>query len=415
MRRPTLAIAALIAALSGCGKHATDPTGGAPGPPAPELVASQPVPRATGVLYDSEIWGQFSRALDGRTVTPTSVFLKLDGQRIPIAVSYDGISRRIFLEPTVTLELQRTYTVEFATAVHAADGTPIASGVFFQFTTNSLRRVVYDYPLPGALEGPVSALGWGGTQGPINNLLYEVYASTDSLAVESRSVPSLVRSVFTRLVPATAWPLGGTVYWAITSENVTTHERLAGPVRSFRILDTSTPIDSVTISALDHGSNDTRVRGSSYCSRLEVPCGPNFNGSIHWDYGLLPANIRMASASIRLITTDPYVGSVPAAQPTVWMAQNDWTACSVLAPGPPFNELSGFLASGVAASASEADFSSDRLAGLIEAQYRRRTLLYGTLVRAGQNISFHSRLVANPSLSPRVVVRFYRVPPPAAP
>ena len=288
------------------------------GPPAvPELVATQPAPRATGVLYDSEFWGQFSRPLDGRTVSTTSVFLKLDGQRVPIAVSYDGLTRRIVLRPTVTLELQRTYTAEFSTAVHAADGTPIAPNVYFQFTTNSLRRASYDYPLAGALEGPFVTLGWGGTKGPDGNILYDLYASTDSLEVERRQSPSIAHSVFTRFVPAAAWPMGATVYWSLTSENVTTHERLPGSVRSFRVLDANTPIDSMEIQTRDHGSSDNRLRISNYCNQVEVPSGPNFNCSFHWEYAGIPLGVRLAGATMKLTTTDVNVGSIPAAQPAV--------------------------------------------------------------------------------------------------
>ncbi|HXS23174.1 MAG TPA: Ig-like domain-containing protein, partial [Gemmatimonadales bacterium] len=254
MRRPSLSILVLVACLSGCSKHATDTTGPPPAPPVPELVAMQPPARSLSALYDSDIWGQFDRALDPHTVSTLSVYLKLDAQRIPITVSYDATSHRVTLKPTVVLELQRTYTVEFSTTIKGTDGTPLAPGVFFQFTTNSLRRPVYDYPLTSSLEGPVATLGWGGTQGPTNNLFYEVYVSTDSSAVKTRTAPMLARSVFTRYVPAVGWPLGTTVYWAVTSENLTTHERLDGSLRSFQTLDPSTPLDSVTITTLDHGS-----------------------------------------------------------------------------------------------------------------------------------------------------------------
>src|SRR5262249_53118161 len=125
---------------------------------------------------------------------------------------------------------------------------------FFQFTTNSLRRLVYDFPLQGDLEGPLTTVGWGGTQGPTNNLVYELYASTDSQQVLARTAPLLMRSVLTRFVPAAAWPMGSTVYWSITSENRTTHERLDASLRSFRTVDASTPLDSIVISASDVGS-----------------------------------------------------------------------------------------------------------------------------------------------------------------
>src|ERR1051325_9619371 len=90
------------------------------------------------------------RPLDGRTVSPLTVFLKLDGQRVAITTNYDGSTRRIFVHPIPLLELQRTYTVEFSPGVKGFDGTPLPTDVFYQFTTNSLRRVVYDYPVDDA-------------------------------------------------------------------------------------------------------------------------------------------------------------------------------------------------------------------------------------------------------------------------
>src|SRR5215467_1039875 len=188
MRRLSLPLLVLIATLSGCSKHSTDSTAPPAAPPVPELVAMQPPARSPSAIYDSAIWAQFDRPLNPRTVDTLNVYLKLDGQRIPITVAYDAASQRVTLTPEVVLQLQRTYTVEFSTAVKGADGTPIAPGVFYQFTTNSLRRPSYDFPV-AALEGPVATLGWGGTQGPSGNILFELYASTDSNAVLARTAP----------------------------------------------------------------------------------------------------------------------------------------------------------------------------------------------------------------------------------
>jgi hypothetical protein len=315
----------------------------------------------------------------------------------------------------VVLELQRTYTVEFSTAVKGADGTPLAPGVFFQFTTNSLRRPTYDFPLATTLEGPVAALCWGGTQGPTNNLVYELYASTDSNAVLDRTAPMLARSVFTRFVPATAWPLGARVYWSVTCENQTTHERLAGSTVSFRTLDAGTPIDSITVNARDHGGK-SQTSTQQHCNQQNFSTGGIFNGAVHWDLGALPAVARLQSVSIKLNISATDTSTVEGSQPTVWMAQNEWLPCSMNSPGPPYNELSGFLAAASPENSSKtAVFSSDRLAGLLEAQFRGRTLLYGTLVRASHQVSFHSTLALDLANRPSVVVRFYRVPTVPAP
>ena len=69
MSRLLIAIALLAALLAGCGKKATEPpvlSGGSGLPPS--LKATQPVARATRVPYDGEIWGEFDRPLDSRTV-----------------------------------------------------------------------------------------------------------------------------------------------------------------------------------------------------------------------------------------------------------------------------------------------------------------------------------------------------------
>lgn len=412
MRRiPQLILIALVL-LGGCSKSATDPGGGGTPPLPPSLVATQPAPWATGVLYDAEIWGQFDRSLSRTTVNTKSVFLKLDGQRIPVTVAYDTVTRRIALHPTVTLELLRTYTVEFTSAVLGSDGTPLPEGVFFQFTTNSLRRPSYDYPVSGALEGPLVTLGWGGTQGPLNELFYEVYASTDSLEVVQRTAPMLQRSVFTRLVPSASWPQGQRVFWAVTTENLVTHERLPGTVQSFQVMDASVPVQTITVNVRDWGSNDIRNRNTQYCSRNTIPVGPGFNGGIHWDYNRLPADARVVSVTMAGYLTDLEAGRFNGIKPvTVWMSQNDWQNCSMIAPGPPYNELSGLLATATEASPTRLEFTSPRLGAFVEAQARRRTLVTGLVIRGADNFNFQSPTANDPLVVPRILVQYQQLPP----
>ena len=409
MRRLSLSVLVLTATLSGCSKHSTDSTAPPAPPPVPELVAMQPPARSPSVLYDSDIWAQFDRPLNPRTVDTLNVYLTLDGQRVPIKVGYDAATQRVTLTPRVVLELQRTYTVEFSTAVKGADGTPLAPGVFYQFTTNSLRRPAYDFPLAGPPEGPVATLGWGGTQGPSGNILYELYASTDSNAVIARTAPMLARSVFTRFVPSAGWPMGSTIYWALTAENVTTHERLAGSLVSFQTLDAGTPIDSMTIPAHDHGSKGAFGSAQS-CNLQSFTTGGAFNGAVHWDVGLLPGDARLQSVSLKLNIWSTDTATVEGSQPAMWMTQNDWLPCTMNSPGPPYNELTGFLAPATTEDSKTAVFSSDRLAALLEAQLRGRGLLYGTQIRASHAVSFHSTTSGDLASRPSAVVRFYRVP-----
>jgi len=410
MRRLSLPLLVLIATLSGCSKHSTDSTAPPAAPPVPELVAMRPPARSTSSIYDSPIWAEFDRPLDRRTVDTLNVYLKLDGQRLPIAVAYDTASRRVTIAPEGILQLQRTYTVEFSTAVRGADGTPLAPGVFYQFTTNSLRRPSTDFPVAGAFEGPVVTLGWGGTQGPSSNILYELYASTDSNAVIARTAPMLTRSVFTRFVPNVAWPMGSTIYWSLTAENQTTHERLAGNLVSFRTLDASTPLDSVTIPAHDHGSKGATIFTSQTCSNQSFMAGGAFNGALHWEVDQIPGDARLQSATLELNIYPTDTSTVQGSQPALWMAQNDWVPCTINSPGPPYYEQTGFLASATTEDSKSAMFASDRLAGLLEAQMRGRGLLYGTLVRASHAVTFHSTLSGDVPNRPSAVVRFYHLP-----
>ena len=415
MRRLSLPVLVLIAALSGCSKHTTDSTAPPAAPPVPELVVMSPPARSPSALYDSDIWAEFDRPLNPRTVDTLNVYLKLDGQRLPITVSYDTTLHRVTLKPRVVLDLQRTYTVEFSTAVKGTDGAPLPPGVFYQFTTNSLRRPTYDFPVAPSLEGPVATLGWGGTQGPTNNIFYELYASTDSNAVLSRTAPMLVRNVFTRFVPSVAWPMGATIYWSLTAENLTTHERLAGSMVSFHTLDASTPLDSVTISTRDHGGRGTSVFIQQQCNQQNFTTGGASNGAVHWDVGRIPDGARLQSVSLKLNIWSADTSTVQGAQPELWLTQNDWLACSVNTPGPPYYELTGFLATATTEDSKSAVFSSDRLAGLLEAQFRNRGLLYGTLIRAIHAVSFHSELSGDFPGRPSAVVRFYRLPAVARP
>jgi hypothetical protein len=419
MRRPIsilliLSLCALAAVFAGCSKQSTAPpvsTGG--NTSRPVVIATQPPARSTSAPYDTEIWAQFDRGLDGRTVSTQTAYLKLDGQRLQADVNYDGITRRIFLRPRSVLALQRTYTVEFSTAIKALDGSAMPEGVYFQFTTNSLRHVTYDFPADGDLEGPVSALGWGGTLGAQNNLFYEVYASEDSAAVVLRTAPRLQRSVFTRYLPSSAWPAGRRVFWAVTAENFTTGERENGPLQSFRVTDGNAPIDSVVLRAFDHGSSSITNRNVQNCSSTFFACGPSANAAVHWNFTGLPANARVIDARVRLWFLDQNSGAFANAQPAVWMAQNEWSACAVTAPGPPFAEPSGFLANAFAVDNVEIGFRSERLSAAIEALARRRSLVFSTVFRSLTNVNLHSSIANDPVKVPVIVVRYQRLPAPS--
>ena len=405
--RPLVLLAACAVALaSACSKRASDTTAPPSSSLPPQVTATHPPARSTGVLYDTEIWVQFDRALDPATVSATTVFLKLDSRRIASTVRYEDITRRIVVVPQVVLDLQKTYTVEISPAVKSYDGTPLPRTAFFQFTTNSVRRPVADFPTQDALEGPFGALGWSGNGGPIGGLLYEVYASTDSVAVEQRTIPYLQRAVYLYHLPHLRWPSGSTVYWAVTVENLSTGERLPGAVGRFRTIDAATPVDSVIIGVADWGGHDSGTR-TQYCARTTIPSGPpRYSSAVHWPLTSLPSTYRLADVRVEMNVTSDYANQTTYAYSSLWLAQNEWAPCTVTAPGPPYAEVVGNLATGVPTSPQGLRYQSEYLSAFFEAQIRRRPYVYGTVIRS--SIPLFYAVTDASGVPPRAVLYFYR-------
>lgn len=408
-----LAISSLIviAAAAACSKHATEP----PPPPlvvSPLLVATEPPARAQSSLYDTEIWGEFDRDLDPATVDVQTAFLKLDGQRIPTVVTYVAATRRIALRPTVVLLLQRTYTVEFTPAIHATDGVPLPPNVFFQFTTNSLRRVSYDFPVQDTLVGPLNMLGWGGSQGPVNEITFTVYAGTDSGQVARREIPPIHANVFTRYLPFTAWPRGARVYWAVDNENLVTHERLEGPVHKFRVFDENVAVETVRFYARDHGSRSL-TSTTQFCNSQDMPASPSHNTALHWDVGQIPPGAHVVSAKIGLaVKVDPPRLPTPPAfsltEPTLYMTQTEWINCSMNAPGPPYPEVNGVLATATEDPNDplRVEFTSDRLGAFFEAVSRGDIYTHGTLLKTRALVYYHSSVSQDGPRQPFAEIRY---------
>jgi len=86
-----------------------------------------------------------------------------------------------------------------------------------------------------------------------------------------------------------------------------------------------------------------------------------------------------------------------------------------VAPGPPFNELTGQLATAIEAGPTRFDFTSPRLAAFVEAQARGRTLIQGVVIRSRDIFNFHTPVSLSPQLQPRITVRFQRIPTAVAP
>jgi hypothetical protein len=392
----------VVAAFAGCGKHATEPPPPSV-PGSPVLVASEPPARSSLVLYDATIWGQFDRDLDPRTIDSLGVFLKLDGQRINCGVAYEASTRKIHITSRTTLLLQRTYTVEFTPAIESAEGVPLAKTLFFQFTTNSLRRIVYDWPPQGGVAGPLTRLAWGGSQGPVNETKFRVYADPDSMSVANRTTAPLQDNVFTRLLPSAAWPRGTRIYWAVTSENVPTHELMHGPVTWFDVIGDAAVERTLIVHGKDHGSRNAQ-NTISYCANVELPCGPAFNGAIHWNLVDLPLGALITGATVRLAATqnNRYSTSLP----FLTLSQNEWVACSIVNPGPPYPEVNGMLSTATPVDTIRVDFSDPRLGAFFEAYLGKDPYTFGTLVRALSTISYSSPLQGDPTRQPFATIRY---------
>jgi len=397
-RRLACALALLPALLfAACGRNAK-PTAPAAGD-APVLVARAPTPRAIGVPYDAEIWAQFDRPLDRSTVDSTTAFLKQDTRRVSCDIVYEPITRRILLRPRDALELQKTYTVILSPKIRAQDGGVLGTQILWQFSTNSLRRIFYSQPPEGSLQGPCAALYWYGN-GLVSSLIdYEVYVSADSVAVASRSVPYLVRQGFLSLLPRSRWPSGARMFWAITAVNTQSGERLDGPTASFRVYAADAPVDSMVIPLLGYGGTISPNR-IQYCGSTSFPIGPGNNSCIRWTLnGNLPA-LRLADARVQLAAAS---GPVTGIQ--LFYAQNEWSVCQMLTPGPPYPEVNGLLVTSRALDATNMTFQSDGLTSFVEAAGRFGSW-YGFLIRSQQATNIAANL-AN-FAAPKMVVTYYR-------
>ncbi len=374
------ALAGLALLVGSCAKKATAPTVLPPAPPVPAIVASMPPPRSPSAFYDTPIWAQFDRALDAHTVNSRTVFLKLDTQRLACTITYDAGTRRVTIVPGIVLQLQRTYTVEFTEAITGVDGAPLPPNVFFQFTTNSLRRIPLAFPLPGSLESPVAALGWTAS-GVTSNIFYDVYASTDSAAVVNRSIAPADSTVFLAILLKAPLPAGAQVFWSVTSVNQTTHERLDAAVSSFSTYAAGAPVDTFYVPPLD------------------------------WNYvdGNVAARPQHCSVPLVLCQTTRYnVPFAAFAGSSMGLAFDDWAPCGGMGyPGPPFADPYGALGNGAfRASDGAMTFASSRLAALVDAKHLGRGSFAGTLLRSTNPITYDLSQ-GGPALS-RLVVTLYR-------
>ncbi|MFN8586763.1 MAG: Ig-like domain-containing protein [Candidatus Eisenbacteria bacterium] len=371
----------------------------------PPVVQSMfPAPRSTGVFYDTAIWAQFDHALDPRTVDTTTVFLKVDTRRIPVNVEYMGIVNRIQLTPRATLDLSRTYTVEMSGRIRTPEGDSLGTPVRWQFTTNSLRRIENWRPVEDRLEGPHVLLEWGGNGAITTNIMYEVYASSDSEAVLNRTMAPLQRAVYLNYLPRIAWTPGTKTYWSLTAENMTTHERLNGPVSSFLVYPADAPVDSFTLSLQDYGGAGSNNR-VQFCTSQQFSTGSAFNSGIRFALSGNRPTLQVADAVVSMNANSSSAAAVATAQTQAWYAQNPWSACSFTLNGIPYTETNGYLAT-AEINGLHAEFRTPAVAAFVEAAGRYGNF-FGLLLRGTSTVNWD---VTTPGATPPSLKVWYYKP-----
>jgi hypothetical protein len=393
-----IALAALVfaALITGCSKEAPV------APPtliAPKVVTVQPPARSAGYAYDGQIWALFDRPLDPKSIDTTTVFLKKDTQRLACAVSYEPVSRRIVVVPRASLGLNVTYTVVVTTLVRAKDGTPLPQDYLWQFATSSIRRPVYVSPAPGEIASPVTMLRWLSADAAPGSLVFDVYAGPDSNAVAARTTPVLAHTTNSFYLPRSYWPAGQRSYWAVTTTNVATGEKIHSPAVGFQVLPNGTPTHAVSGQAIEWGAIQTG-RTTQFCSQNYVPAGPGYNNAVRFDLDPGRMGIRVKSASLVMTpASNPYLASVVSA----WYCSPTWFACSMVYTGAPFIDPGGQLGFAYT-SGSQMIIESPGLAAWVEGMLRRSPDFSGLMFTCGTSAGNQININTSGPSGPRPVI-----------
>ncbi|MBI1797629.1 MAG: Ig-like domain-containing protein [Candidatus Eisenbacteria bacterium] len=390
VRSGAAALVLVAIAIAACEKKpATAPVlGGGPAPP-PLIAAVSPPARSVRVPEDVPIWAQFSAPLDTTTVNARYVFFKLDTQRIASTITWDAATRRIVITPLQRLALQHTYTIELAPGLRTAGGLTLGQAYFWQFTTSSVRKPAFPAPADGGGgASPFTALRWGGlTEASAGPIIYEVHAAADPVSPADTTLPALGSVTSGPFAPPVAWSQTAPTYWAVHVINLTTHERLVGPVWSFSTLPATTPIDSLVVDWTDWAMIDSVTRTTRRCQLDSLAMSPTMISVMRWRLALVDSTVQLAGAKIEF--TPRYATVAAAAGPSVWSATADWIACTGMNyPGPPFSDpATGRLADAVVVRPNRIRLASDALTAHIEATMRFGGF-YGYIFRAPRRMSF---------------------------
>ena len=372
------------------------------------LQAVSPPPLSTGVPYDTGMWAEVSVPLDPATVNDHTVFLKLDTGRVPITVQWDGAARRIMITPLEDMELFRTYTVELSSGIHLASGEAF-DGYFWQFKTNSVRRLRTPMPTDGAVNrSPFTALMWDSTEAAAGSIRYDVYVGSDSAAVANRSSAPAFSTVRAWHLPTSRWTAGARYWWSVSVRNLTTSESLDGPTWSFSVISDSAPRDSVALPVQQWGlvTHIPGVGDFDICLGQSLNCGSNYTCAADWDLANLPSGARIVDARLTLTLNGSY--DLSSTSLTIWGTDAAWTACDMGYPGPPYQDLYlDALASGISLGNGKVRYASDLFAADLQARLDGFPL-HGYLLRSTRTVAFWSPAAGN--LGPVMLVEYVTDP-----
>ncbi|MBI1798789.1 MAG: Ig-like domain-containing protein [Candidatus Eisenbacteria bacterium] len=387
----------------------------------PHLSAEFPSSRSVHIQSDTPIWAEFDRSLDPSTVDPRHVFLKVDTRRLPVTVSYDDTRHRVTIVPQVQLALLTTHTVEFSPSLKSANGDTLGSGVFWQFTISSLRRLRAPYPPDSATgESPYARLSWGGTEEFPGSVVYDVYAGVDSAAVAARSAPAIGHTIDTFVLPPARWPQDGPLFWSVHERHAGTGEELDGPVWQFTPLPASTPIDSITVPASDwfygtiYVSPYGGVTYSAGCKRDSILVAPGYDNAVRFNFSGVSPGIRLAGAAYQVTPLPNYQSNLPRGISIITIT-NVYSSCvsSNALSNVTLPRRGTSLATGVAAN-PRIRFSSDTFSAYLESEVRHGGL-HQIAYQSGQRSALYTPSVALVLASSVPVLKLYVYRPGPAP
>ena len=401
--RPLLFALVLCGAFAapGCSKKSVSLV--APPVESPVVDATFPPARAERVSYDTGIWIQFREPLDLATVNTANLFFKLDTRRFPISLQWDGAANRLRIVPQVPLELRRTYTVEITNRVRTVSGRIVGDPFFWQFTTNSLRRLAASIPSDGATwESPFAMIGWDSTETAAGAVEYSIWSGQDSQAVAART--GLPAAVSTRgfWIPRARWASGAPTFWNVRAENLETGETDEGPTWRFDVVPADTPVDTVTLYIADWGSWTTSGRGRLICQGT-LYAGPLQNNAFYWNLSRLGPEPRLAGENCVFNLT--YSENYSQYQSAIVPIKTYFSPCIISQRLPEAEERE--VAYGTR-SGSDVTFSTVYFAAHLEAMARYGRV-WGYNLRAS-NYSLHG--VGTGAIpSGRLQIYRYRIPP----